>query len=239
MFVDLPYQPMIEDFNKDGELRIESILKLFENAGNAHSDKAGDSIINRKNDGQAWVLTDWLVKIDTFPKYGDKIFARTWCEPVTQIFGTARDFELYVNDKVVGIGTTRWISLNLATGRPEKIDTKLIDMYSTEDKFTFTGAKLPRLAIPQTFDSETQIPLRRCDIDIYNHVHNLTYLDYAMEALPEQIYANHNFKNVRISYKSAVVQGEEIVCKYAAIENSNMICIYSKDGTLKTQIEMN
>lgn len=236
MFVDLQYQPMIEDFNKDGELRIEAILKLFENAGNTHSDKAGDNIINRKDEGQAWVLTDWLVQIESFPKYGDKIFARTWCEPVTQVFGTARDFELYANDKIVGIGTTRWISLNLQTGRPEKIDTRLIDMYTTEDKFTFTKAKLPRLTVPETFSSETPIQLRRCDIDIYNHVHNLTYLDYAMEALPQEIYEHHNFKNVRISYKSAVVQGEKISCKYAAQENEHSICIFSQDGTLKTQI---
>lgn len=229
---------MIEDFNKEGELKIEAILKLFENTGNAHSDKAGDNILNRKNGGQAWILTDWLIQIDSFPKYGDRIFARTWCEPVTQVFGTARDFELYANDKLVGIGTTRWISLNLESGRPEKIDTKLIDLYTTEDKVTFTGAKLPRLTIPQEFSSETEIPLRRSDIDIYNHVHNLTYLDYALEALPIDLYEHHNFKNVRISYKSAVVQGEEIVCKYAAMENTHNFCIYSKDGALKTQIQL-
>ena len=238
MFVDLPYHPIIEDFNKNGQLKIEAILKLFENAGNTHSDKAGDSIINRKNGGQAWILTDWLVQIDEFPKYGDSIYAKTWCEPVTQIFGTARDFELYANDKVIGIGTTRWISLNLETGRPEKIDTNLINMYSTEEKFTFTGSKLPRLAIPESFSSQTPIQLRRSDIDFYNHVHNLTYLDYAMEALPQEIYENQNFKNVRISYKSAVLQGEKIVCKYAQVDQKHSICIYSEDGTLKTQIEL-
>ncbi|MBP5451989.1 MAG: hypothetical protein J6Y16_07115, partial [Treponema sp.] len=73
--------------------------------------------------------------------------------------------------------------------------------------------------------------------DFNDHVHNLTYLDYALEGLPEEVFNKRDFKKLRISYKLAVKAGEEIVCKYAQTEGRHICCIYGKDGDLKTQIE--
>ena len=61
MFVKFEYQPLIEDFYSNGEMKIETLLKILENSGNRHSDKAGDYILQSSNNGFAWILTDWFV----------------------------------------------------------------------------------------------------------------------------------------------------------------------------------
>ena len=63
MFVDFNYQPIIEDFNKNGTLKLEAILKVLENSGNVHSDTAGDNNLVRSQNRIAWVLTDWKIQI--------------------------------------------------------------------------------------------------------------------------------------------------------------------------------
>ena len=45
MFIKFDYQPLIEDFYNNGEMKIETILKILENSGNRHSDTAGDYIL--------------------------------------------------------------------------------------------------------------------------------------------------------------------------------------------------
>ena len=51
MFIKFEYQPLIEDFYNNGEMKIESILKIFENSGNRHSDSVGDYVLQSSSNG--------------------------------------------------------------------------------------------------------------------------------------------------------------------------------------------
>ena len=237
MIIDFEYQPVLEDYKKNGDMKLGSILKVLENSGNKHSDIAGDAILEGSSCGKAWVLTDWMIDVIIYPKYGDKILARTWSELVTHPLICTRDFEMYCNGELSVKGTTKWILLDLTSNRPCKITSDIIEKYQPEDKHTYDEAKLPRLAIPEVFSRELPISIRRVDIDFNDHVHNLTYLDYALEVLPKELYDNRNFKKLRISYKMAVKSGEEILCKYCELEGRHICCIFGTDGTLRTQIE--
>ena len=242
MIVDFEYTPLLEDFAPDGTLLPGSILKILENSGNKHSDLAGDNILKGSSNGIAWILTDWLLEITAYPKYGDKLMARTWSETVRQPLACMRDFELYCNGEIVAKGLTKWVLVDLNTNRPLKVSPELIEKYQPEEKFVFGDLKMPKITLPaaNTFTGETKITLRRSDIDFNNHVHNLTYLDFAMEALPAEVYQKQRaaFKNVRISYKSGVKAGENIVCRYTEQESKHIICIFGEDGSLRTQIEL-
>lgn len=238
MIIDFEYQPILEDYKKNGDMKLSSILKILENSGNKHSDLAGDNILKGSSNGKAWILTDWMLEIISYPKYGDKISAKTWSEPVNHPLISTRDFELFCNGTQTVKGTTKWIQLDMNTNRPCKIDVDLIAKYQPEDKCEFAETKLPRLVTPESFSNEVSIQIRREDIDFNEHVHNLTYLDYALEALPKEVYDNRDFRSVRISYKLAVKENEKIVCKYAFADNKHVCCIFGEDGSLKTQIEL-
>ena len=67
------------------------------------------------------------------------------------------------------------------------------------------------------------------DIDINNHVHNLYYLDFAYEALPEDVYRADECNNIEVMYKKQIKLADEIVCLYAKEENENIVSIKSKD----------
>lgn len=238
MFVEFNYEPIIEDFYSDGTLKLETILKILENAGNRHSDLAGDYILQKSSGGKAWILTDWYVEIEKFPKYGDKICAKTWSQGLTSPFGSSRDFEFFSNGEIVAKGTTRWVLFDLENGRPAKVGEELVAKYGPEKKSVFAESRLPKIAIPESFSNEITLKPRRNDIDFNHHVHNLVYVDYAMEALPEEIYKAHKFNKIRISYKSAVKEGENLCIKYAGTENTHTTCIYDAEGNLKTLIEI-
>lgn len=238
MFVNFEYNPLIEDFNKDGTLKLESILKILENAGNKHSDSCGDNILTGSNNGVTWVLTDWYVELESCPKYGDKIVAKTWSQNPDSLFGCPRDFELYANDKLCAKGTTYWVLFDLNRGRPAKITPELISKYAPEAVSVFSEKKITKLALPESFTSETIIKPRRNDIDFNGHVHNLVYLDYAMEVLPQEVYNSHSFKSIRINYKSAITDISDITAKYAYVDDTHTVCIYDNTGDIKTIIQI-
>lgn len=235
MIFEYNYKPVIEDFNKDGILTLTAIVKIFVNNANAHSDLAGDSVFNIKDLSRAWVLTDWQIQMDDYPVYGDELMAETWSEGFSSPLVANRNFLFYKNGNVCGKATTRWILLDLATGRPTRIDPAYLEKYETEDKTVFEDKKLIRIPSPENFSAETTIPVRRSDIDFNNHVHNLTYLDYAHEVLPENI-CETNFKSLRISYKTGLKAGSKAVCKYAEADGSHVVFISDENNIPACQI---
>lgn len=239
MFIETPYQRRYEDFRKDGKMRLGAILKAFEVAGSRHCDTVGDNILVDTKEGKAWIMTDWFVEIDTFPMVNQEIKIRTWVEPITQILFSNRHFEVIADEKVCVRCIGRYVIVDLATGRPQKIGPDFAEQYKLEEQYAIQMQKPPRLisVAPEAFTNEIAINVRRSDIDYNDHVHNLTYLDYAFEALPHEVYKAYDFKGFRISYKMAVKPHEKLVCKYAFVEDKHVCCIFDTDGGLKTQVE--
>ena len=239
MIFEAKYSPSIEDYGRNGKLSPTAILKILENAGSLHSDNAGDSILEGCKDGMGWVLTDWRLEVIDYPAYGTSVRTETWAEAGKVVFSTNRNFLMY-DDKgaVVVKGASRWVRFDLNAGRPVKIDPELMEKYHPDEKKVFDDEKMPRIAEAESWTFEKAIQIRRSDIDFNNHLHNLCYLDFALEMLPEPVFCKGGFKGIRISYKSAVKEGETIVARYSASEAGHLVGIYGGDGSLKTLVEL-
>ncbi len=236
MIFSTDFSPLLEDFDKSERLTMAAILQYFENAGSRHSDAAADSAIKVSETlGVAWVLTDWKVCVQEFPRYGQKIKVETWSEGLTSPFGTSRNFYLYADEKLCVEGTSKWVRLDLKTGRPMKVEADLLDRYGPEPgKKVFGGEKLEKISLPEAFEAEKKIQLRRSDFDFNDHVHNLNYYDFALELLP----SGTDPKNLRVSYKTALKQGDEAVAKFARDGDKNVVGIYSGAGVLACAVEL-
>ena len=238
MIFTYDYKPVIEDFTKNGKLSLTAILKILENAGNAHSDYAGDSIFNIAGKTKAWILTEWSIKIDEYPAYADEIKAETWSEGLSSPLVANRNFLLYKNGKICARGTSVWVLFDMATQRLSKIDASLLESYKPEDKKLFDEKKPVKIEKPETFALEKSVEIRRSDIDFNNHVHNLVYLDYAMQALPEEVYESAEFKNLRVTYKTAVKGGHSVICRYAQVDGKHVVFIYNEEDLLCTMVQL-
>ena len=73
---------------------------------------------------------------------------------------------------------------------------------------------------------------QRRDIDVNKHMHNLNYLDLANEALPEEVYSNNNFNDIRISYKKEIKLGETVKCKYTFENDKHIVTVKSEDDKI-------
>lgn len=232
MKVKFDYIPVLEDYTKDEKLSLEAILKIFENAGNRHSDIAKDPILKGVSNGKAWVLLDWKIEILEPVSYGVEIYAETWLDEVKTPFGTSRNFLLYrkSDNKIMVRGLTKWVLLDINTGRPSKLSDDLIERYAPEPIDADSNFKIQKIPIPESYDFSTEIALRRSDIDFNCHVHNLCYLNYAYEVLPKELYDNiSGIKNLRITYKTAITEGEKIVAKYVLQEDKHIVAIFLED----------
>ena len=167
------------------------------------------------------------------PEYGSKIKVETWARPIEKRpFSTYRDFKMFNNGKISAIGTSKWILFDLETNKIAKITEDIIDLYKTEPEKVFEKDEIEKLKEVDELNSYIEYDVKRSDIDVNKHMHNLNYLKLAYEALPEEVYYSKEKDNVRIMYKHQILLGDKVKCYYTNIENKDIITIKSKDDSI-------
>ena len=219
----------LKDIDKNNLLKNRAILEYLENIGSFHSDVAGYGAEYTGKTGIAWVVLGWKLKVLKRPQYGQELEIHTWAKLGSKV-ATFRDFEIYDNNQnLCAIATSKWTMVDIRKGKITKIDDDVINAYEVETKNVFPELELEKLKIPSNFEYKTEYTIKRKDIDINGHMHNLYYLDLTYEALPEEIYEKRPFDNVNIQYKKEIKLGEKVICKYAKVENKYNVTIFSED----------
>lgn len=116
----------------------------------------------------------------------------------------------------------------MATGRLTDISEDLKNAYKSESRIVFED-NTPRLRPPKEFLSECGLSIRRCDIDFNGHVHNTRYINYALEAIPQDVFDADAFTGIRIVYFRPVKEHDPVMAKYAATETGHFVGIYAND----------
>lgn len=216
------YKIGLEDIGINNEATNKSILKIMQDIAGLHSSSVGYGALDIETKKKAWMILDWKVKVLKRPKYNDEVYAKTWSRKVEKLYAY-RDFELKdKNENIFAIGTSRWILVDIDRRRPIRLTSDITDLYESEiDKSVFSEEIEDIKSENYLFKNDYSI--QRRDIDINGHMHNLNYLDMAYEILPEDIYKNKIFDNIRIVYKKEIMHGQKVECYYNVQGNNHII----------------
>lgn len=225
----------LKDVEKGNVISDRGLLEIFENVATHHSDSVHDGVNEIKEKGHAWVLMDWKVKVLSRPKYGGEFKVNTWSRENNiqdKKVSTYRDFEMYdENGNLCVIATSKWVIVNILTGRLANIDREIQERYEPEIKSVFDIWDIEKI-LPST-DSicESEYTVQRNDVDFNLHMHNIYYMNLAYNALPEEVYETRPFNNFRISYKREIKLGETVKCKYNYVNEQHVVSVYNQDET--------
>lgn len=240
MFIENEYTVRLSEIDRENKATNKAILSYLEDIGGIHSNIAGYGIYDIPKTHLTWVLIEWKLQIIRRPNYAEKVKVITWSRNALRCYAF-RDFEIYDQEgNVIALAASKWVLVNMQKGKIERIEPELIAKYEPElDKSAFEGENFAKIIEPEKYQMETEYVVRKADIDINNHMHNLNYMDLANEALPENIFTNKQFNNIRITYKKEIKLGEIVKCKYGTNGEKHVISIKSQDDkTLHALIEL-
>lgn len=192
----------LEDVGYSNKITNKAILKILENAGARQSETIHFGLNDMENVGFSWILLGWKVKILKRPIYNEELTINTWGRDSNRIF-TYRDYEIYdESGELCAIATSKWAIVDINTGKLRELTPEIIEKYQCETKKVFEEDYTLKLKEPVTIIRKQEYKAQRRDIDINKHIHNLYYLDYAYEALPEEVYEAPECNNIEIMYKN-------------------------------------
>ena len=224
----------LKDIGKDNKIKNRTILEFLENIGAYQSDLVGYGADFTNKTGLAWVLLDWKLKVLKRAEYGEILTIKTWGRAMNKAY-SYRDFEVYnQTNELCAIATSKWAMVDIKKGKIVKITEEIIQKYEPEEKSVFENKIIEKIGMPEDNNkyTTTKYKVNRKDIDLNGHMHNLYYLDLIYEALPEDIYQNEIFNNVRIHYKKEIKPKENLNCDYIYEDGKHKVYIYNEDKTI-------
>lgn len=217
------FEVTFSDVGENNQLSNKGFLRIMQEIAGLHSSTLGYGLNDTPRTGLAWIILNWKLKVFSRPIWNTTLTVTTWSRCQNNLF-SYRDIEIY-DDKnsLVAISSSKWLLFDVNKKSIFRITPEIKEIFPNVDKSVFQDKFVEKLREPEISNFIYEYKIQRRDIDTNHHVNNLNYLDFAYEALPEDIFSNVNFSNVEIMYKHESKLGDGVSVFYSHAEDDKHI----------------
>jgi medium-chain acyl-[acyl-carrier-protein] hydrolase len=192
--------------NKAG---IVTICKYLQESAWNHANHLGCGYRTANEVNQVWVIMRLLVKMERFPAWGQSVTVHTWPRGMEGLLAI-RDFEILDEDGVrMGGASSQWLILDTLTRKPQPavIARDIVPLASGEPA---TDEQPEKIHIHDPLPFQYAVKARYSDIDIYQHVNNTRYLEWAINLFPPEHLKQHHLPMMLIEFLTEAHAGDDI-----------------------------
>lgn len=209
----------------DQRANIITMANLLQEVGGNH----GVATWGRSDSGLAampglehlvFVATRMQIRMESYPKWGDIVQLETYYAEEGRVM-VRRDWCITdaATGHQLGAATSTWVTINSTTRKlaklPEQVRAKFLKFSPSPPRHVLpiaeTRRKLPDFLLPAAYQGPEQVA-RRTDMDANGHINNVTYLAWAMETVPADVWATWQLCELEIDFKAECHQGDSVQC---------------------------
>lgn len=217
-------------------LSLPSFCNYLQEAAGEHAEKLGFGILELQQRGISWMLARLHLKLARDVPWGADVTVETWPSGLKGRLVALRDFRLFAADgDPILEGVSEWLTVDLAAQRivrPSEDFARLVppDVARVALAAADGHGKFAALA---KVDQAARILVRRADHDFNDHVNNVHYVEWALEALPESFRAR-SVRELDIVFRQAAHAGDELESRVEVVDDANLRCaiVRPADGAL-------
>ncbi len=172
------------ELGTDFRVRAQAVCNYMEEAAGNHAAALGVGVEHLAADGLAWVLAKMRILFQRFPEAGERLSLETWPVSIERL-QFRRDFSLCdAKGEEIITAVTQWVVLGIASRRIERIPQNIAHLRPENPRYAVADGDIRIPAIPDdpTRHAGPAFPIRLADIDQNQHVNNVRYVDFALEA---------------------------------------------------------
>jgi len=198
-----------------GTLEVPALSGYLQEVAGLHAGELGVGLDVLRGKGLTWVLARQRIELLLPVTLGDTLEIETWPSGIERLAAT-RDFVVRRGDAAEAArATTQWYVLDLATRRPVRPDRVLDPRFPRESRASVAPLAPGKLPLPETWDLEKRFQVRYADIDVNLHVTNTSYVTWAIEAAPVELWRASRLAAVEVHYLSEALHGKPILSRLA------------------------
>jgi acyl-ACP thioesterase len=207
------------DVDCTGRLRPTALFNYFQDIAGRHATTLGLGYTALQGTGHLWVLSRAKVRIVHMPVWEETVQITTWPKGQDGLL-FLREFSM--NDRkgaALALGTTGWLFLDAATGRPQGAQALPIPLPLMPQKHALEEP-LRKLKPPENFSASHTRTVLQSDIDVNNHVNTARYVDWVMDTYDIGFLSAHPLRSLQMNYLGESHAGDAITLHRESITES-------------------
>ena len=140
-----------------------------------------------ENPNVFWVIRETDIHFMRPLRHNDEFDFTIWMVHWQRVRGT-RCFEVKRKDngEVIAQGTQQVVFMDAITGRPKTLPDEVVERFQLENPREFPFERFPKIAsVEGPFVMQRQVEWM--DLDVYEHVNNVIYVNYAEEVAAQEM----------------------------------------------------
>lgn len=207
------------EVNADKKAAMSAVCDYFQEAAGVHAHQLEFDISRLQENNLTWVLYKMHVRINQFPERWEEVEVETWPGSGDGI-RAFRDYILKNKDgDTLGVGISQWMVLNTKSRRPVRMPQAVLDMGMNKKHHVLDIDKSPLVTVKNT-DSEFLLKVGEHDLDMNNHVNNVSYIRWITGYRPAPVQPGKKCMEIKIQYLSEALLGDDIYLAAEPLENA-------------------
>lgn len=195
-----------------GWLTLPSLCAFLQEAARRSAAAMGAGVERLAADGLAWVLQRLKIEVAAYPRLGESLWVTTWPRRFDRLVAL-RDFEVrHEGLERLAVATSRWVVVDLNTRRVVRLPDfiRQIPVPDRRPALEIEAADLPSVAQAEV---ERRLHVRRSDLDNVRHVNNTRYIDWALEAVPDDCFELCWPARFEVVFRRESVYGDSVLSR--------------------------
>ena len=163
-----------------------------------------------------WVIRETEIRFLHPLRHNDEFGLTIWMVNWQRVRGT-RCFELKVKESgdVIAQGTQHIVYMDTKTGRPINLPEEEIGKFRLENPRVFPFERFPKVAaVENPFVTQRQVEWM--DLDVYDHVNNVIYINYAEEAAIQD-FSSRGWTPAKLAEANLTIATRRVHIQYLSI----------------------
>ncbi len=203
------------EVDASGRASLPTVCNWLQETAGIHAASLGWSVQRLGAQGLTWVLQRLRVRLDREVAWGERVKVQTWPAGVQRLFAL-RDFRITTVDGApVGVATSSWVLLNLASRRPVRPPRVLEELAepSAGRALVDDFERAPEL---DDAPRERVLEVRHADLDVNGHANNVSVIVWLLESLDPGELAG-SLSRLEVEFRAEAVRGDTIVTQAARL----------------------
>ena len=201
------------DVDPDGFLAPRMLCAFLQEAAGRDAARRGVGMDELMARGFAWVMQRLIVAVDEWPREGAVVAVSTW---PTRFGGATAERDFIAEDadgRPLARATSRWAVADLAARRAMRLPEFLRGLPVGKPE---AGLPLPPFvarAADAALLGERILEVRRGDLDLVGHANNTRFVEWGMEAVPDEWLSTRVLAGLDIAYRQEALKGDAVASR--------------------------
>jgi acyl-ACP thioesterase len=197
-----------DESDRNGIATVRTLGNFFQHTAHLHANSLDFGVDDLGEEGKTWVLARLFLSVNRPPRFSETITVETWPTGIDKLFAL-RDFRIFDqdgNDLVSGVSA--WLIISLEERRIMRIPQSFVEFAKNPRA---VDHRLEKIEVsPLSPSAVKNLDVRFRDIDVNQHVNNVSFIEWVTEALPFELQSSSYCCELEINYLKEAFYGDTI-----------------------------